>query len=259
MAVFSVNQATQMYVGNATKKTTSTDEVYYVIGTESTDRIPAGGLIYESTPAAISTFNDKAPHPIITVAGTVAVGDEYIVRLIIEGDTGMSNAYIKTVGVVAEAATTASLASSIKTALETAAKRDIEADYSVSLNSSAVTITPIPHHTVGKRYVLPRITVEVVCVKGTNLGKDVKWVNENVKAVSGTGLMKMKDLEYFCAGEKGDQYRGAGYPNEFTFTSKLTAESALVNVIHYAESGSNEAVQKSEKTIIIVGTISAAS
>ena len=63
---------------------------------------------------------------------------------------------------------------------------------------------------------------------------------------------KIADLEYFCMGERGDLYRGIGYPNNIP-TTYLVDPNAEYNVIdiHYAYVGSNESVQKSEKTITI--------
>lgn len=64
---------------------------------------------------------------------------------------------------------------------------------------------------------------------------------------------KIADLEYFCAGEKGDQYRGAGYPNNID-TKYLVDPNARYNTIdiHYSYIGANESVQKSEKDITLV-------
>lgn len=61
------------------------------------------------------------------------------------------------------------------------------------------------------------------------------------------------DLEYFCMGARGDIYRGMGYPN-ITKTTYLVDPSAVYDVldIHYFYTGSNESVQKSEKTITLV-------
>lgn len=61
------------------------------------------------------------------------------------------------------------------------------------------------------------------------------------------------DLEYFCMGERGDQYRGIGFPNTIP-TKYMVDPSKPYHVldIHYAYSGSNECVQKSEKDITIV-------
>lgn len=64
---------------------------------------------------------------------------------------------------------------------------------------------------------------------------------------------KIADLEYFCMGERGDIYRGIGYPNNIP-TTYLVDPTVKYNVIdiHYAYVGSNESVQKSEKTITLV-------
>lgn len=63
------------------------------------------------------------------------------------------------------------------------------------------------------------------------------------------------DLEYFCMGERGDMYRQVGWPNNIPTTYLVDpAKAYYVFDIHYAYVGSNESVQKSEKTITIVCT-----
>lgn len=61
------------------------------------------------------------------------------------------------------------------------------------------------------------------------------------------------DLEYFCMGERADQYRNIGWPNSIP-TKYLVDPTKEYHVLdlHYAYTGSNECVQKSEKTITIV-------
>ena len=60
------------------------------------------------------------------------------------------------------------------------------------------------------------------------------------------------DLEYFCMGERGDQYRNIGWPNVIP-TKYLVNPANKYNVIdiHYAWQGAGENIQKSEKTISI--------
>lgn len=63
------------------------------------------------------------------------------------------------------------------------------------------------------------------------------------------------DLEYFCMGERGDIYRQVGWPNNIPTTYLVDpTKTYCVFDIHYAYVGSNESVQKSEKTITIVCT-----
>lgn len=63
----------------------------------------------------------------------------------------------------------------------------------------------------------------------------------------------MADLEYFCMGARGDIYRGMGYPNIIK-TTYLADPDAIYDAldIHYFYTGSNESVQKSEKTITLI-------
>lgn len=63
------------------------------------------------------------------------------------------------------------------------------------------------------------------------------------------------DLEYFCMGERADQYRNIGWPNSIP-TKYLVDPTKEYHVLdlHYAYVGSNESVQKSEKDITIVST-----
>ena len=268
MAVFSVNQATQMYVG-ATQGT-SGDHVYYAVGDLRSDLINKNKVLSETkkTVAELATAY-KVFTPTITVVGTPAVGHQYLVRLIITTDTGTANAEIKSVGVICtkDAAT---LASDIATALTKSASRDLEPLYTATAASGVVTITPNVYHTVGKRLIVPSITVEVADLttpdetmtingKGgwvNNVAVAVKAASKNYSAIALEVVKaQLKDLEYFCAGEKGDIYRGAAYPNDIPFESKLgsIADTWSVRTIHYYDDCSNEAVQKSEKTIVLIG------
>lgn len=64
---------------------------------------------------------------------------------------------------------------------------------------------------------------------------------------------KIADLEYFCMGFRGDEYRGMNYPNNFETTYLVDPSKKYDTLdIHYAYVGSNESVQKSEKDITLV-------
>lgn len=73
----------------------------------------------------------------------------------------------------------------------------------------------------------------------------------NANAVGGGKTIA--DLEYFCLGERADQYRNVGWPNAIPSKTLVdpTKEYHVLD-IHYAYVGSNECVQKSEKDITIV-------
>lgn len=264
MALFSVNQATQMYVGNATTELTKNGDQYYLVTgpgskIERTDIIKKDHILYQTT-KTVADFNSKVNVPKITV-GTIAKGNEYVIRLTIVDDFGVAAADIKTIAVIAEDTTSANLAKKISAALNKAAARDLKKAYVAADNGAAVTITPEMDHLLGKKFVIPQITVQVVNLKDDAdtlvINGNGGWVSYTSTPVAGSGLAKLKDYEYFLAGEKGDQYRGVTFPNDFPFVSKLgtATDATKVNTIHYYEDLSNEAVQKSEKTIVIVGNI----
>lgn len=68
---------------------------------------------------------------------------------------------------------------------------------------------------------------------------------------------KMADLEYFCMGERGDQYRLLNWPNniETKYFVDPTKEYNVID-IHYYFSDSGVNVQKSEKDITILADTS---
>lgn len=70
---------------------------------------------------------------------------------------------------------------------------------------------------------------------------------------AGDAMKKLADLEYFCMGARGDEYRTMGFP--YNIDSKLEVNITTnydVIDIHYAYVGSNESVQKSEKDLTIL-------
>ena len=85
-------------------------------------------------------------------------------------------------------------------------------------------------------------------------GDERHWatLTEGTSGSIGNGKL-IADLEYFCMGERGDIYRGIGFPNSIPTKYMVDASKKYyVLDIHYAYVGSNEAVQKSEKDITIV-------
>lgn len=85
-------------------------------------------------------------------------------------------------------------------------------------------------------------------------GDERHWatLTESTSGSIGNGKT-IADLEYFCMGERGDQYRQIGWPNNIPTTYLVDpTKTYCVFDIHYAYVGSNESVQKSEKTITIV-------
>lgn len=85
-------------------------------------------------------------------------------------------------------------------------------------------------------------------------GDDRIWgtVTEGTNGTVGNGKA-IADLEYFCMGERGDIYRGVGFPHNIPTTYLVDPTKTYYTFdIHYAYVGNNESVQKSEKDITIV-------
>lgn len=103
-----------------------------------------------------------------------------------------------------------------------------------------------------KQEKIVRLTVEPTTVNdGTS---DVVW--GTVEYSDGDTLKNGKeiaDMEYFFAGEKGDQYRLINWP-DYVPTEYLVDPTQEYDVIdiHYSYIGSNESVQKSEKDIKLI-------
>ena len=103
-----------------------------------------------------------------------------------------------------------------------------------------------------KQEKIVRLTVEPTTVNdGTG---DVAW--GTVKYSDGDTLKNGKeiaDMEYFFAGEKGDQYRLINWP-DYVPTEYLVDPTQEYDVIdiHYSYVGANESVQKSEKDIKLI-------
>lgn len=89
-------------------------------------------------------------------------------------------------------------------------------------------------------------------------GIETSWANIVKNGATPTTIVNSKqiaDLEYFCAGERGDMYRGIGWPNNFEFKPLVNAESADgydVLDINYFYAGDAEDVQRSTKELVIV-------
>ena len=86
-------------------------------------------------------------------------------------------------------------------------------------------------------------------------GDEVVWgvATPGVSATTVHNGKKIADLEYFCMGERGDQYRNVGWPNVI-HTQYLVDPTQAYDIleIHYAYVGPNEGSQKSEKDLVIV-------
>jgi len=90
-------------------------------------------------------------------------------------------------------------------------------------------------------------------------GVDVNWATVTKGTTHATAALKnskkIADLEWFCMGERGDIYRGMGYPNNFEFSPLVNPAATYgyhVIDIAYYYAGDAEDIQRSPKEIVIV-------
>ena len=144
-------------------------------------------------------------------------------------------------------------------ALTTASNGDDEVTNSTKESSLSKTYTGLiikeapQEWTLGKKEQVP-VYFEVQPTTITVNGDERIWgtvTEEKSPGVIDNGH-KIADLEYFCMGERGDIYRGMGYPNNIDTTYLVNPDLKYNTIdIHYAYVGSNESVQKSEKTLTL--------
>ena len=121
--------------------------------------------------------------------------------------------------------------------------------------ADGVTITEVEQEWILGIKEQSHVNFTVIPTTVTYDGDEVNWGTvtvSNSTAVRNNGRM-IADLEYFCMGERGDQYKNVGWPN-VVHTKYLVDPSTAYNVleIHYAYIGPNEGPQRSEKDITIV-------
>lgn len=90
-------------------------------------------------------------------------------------------------------------------------------------------------------------------------GVEVNWATVTKGTTHANPVIKnskkIADLEWFCMGERGDIYRGMGYPNNFEFSPLVNPAATYgyhVIDIAYFYAGDAEDIQKSPKEIVIV-------
>ena len=212
-------------------------------------------------------------------AGAPVAGQDYILRIVFKQYVGMSDEdqYFKYGMVHAYAGMTASdfykkLALSlaknfsrevvplVKFVLTNSDSEAVPVDATTKESSLTETYTALVIDEVEQPWRLgimeqTPVYFEVQPVPVTVNGDERIWgkVEDTDPAGTIANGKKIADLEYFCMGERGDMYRGIGYPNNIP-TTYLVDPTIKYNVIdiHYAYVGSNESVQKSEKTITLV-------
>lgn len=270
MAVFSVNQATHLYklslptdVANAIKEY-GNDIYFEAVNGLRSDLINKKNIlaVTATTTAemAISTTNVELTLDGAALEDTKVIPGEYVVRFVINNYYGpsMYDGAIKHAAVFVGANTTqADFMKALETSINKNLSREIEKPFTAVASGDKLTITPIATEWKLGTKAVTVPTIEVLGVwKDFGNGFEQEWLIDTKvagAAVANSGSQKLCDLEYFCLGERGDIYRNVGWPNVVETKGVLDPETAYdVVTVHYAYTGANESVQKSEKTMVLV-------
>ena len=204
--------------------------------------------------------------------GAPVGGQDYVLRINFRQWIGMSelDQYVKDAAVHAGAGMTAAqLYTAMKNALDVAFARELGGSktsnpyLSFSADATGITITEKEQDWQLGTQSLERVLFDVVPTTIFFSGEDVEWgtvtdiTPAKSAAVAGsTGIGNGKyiaDLEWFCMGERGDQYRMVGWPNVIN-TKYLVDASKEYNVLelHFAFTDTGVNSYRSEKDITIV-------
>ena len=295
MSVFSTNQNRQFYVATkaatAVTEASSAGEIllksvnngvgkdlYFLVkGAENvlkSDFIPVKNLSYVK---AIAANKMRTPLKSVLVSldsnvngGVPVVGQDYVLRINFRQFYGMSDEdqYFKDVAVHATKALTPdakSFYTELVKALNLAFSREVGATVSsnpylefTAKDTGVEIVEKEQPWTLGTQAQEP-VLFEIVPTTIYVDGEDVDWATKTDTTKTTGGYVKngkkIADLEYFCMGERGDQYRQIGWPNNID-TKYLVDPTAEYNVLelHYAFTDEGISSYRSEKDITIVST-----
>ncbi len=290
MAVFSTNQNRQFYVVNKVVttepaalgeimlgKTQDGKQFYFKYfgqgGLTRTDIIDVEKVCY-----ARLTKRDELQRPLKKAVisldpkineGKPIAGQDYIVRITIHNylAIGDGNTAIKHGAVHAYAGMTVTdFYTKLAESLEMNYSREVVPLLTFKATATGVEVMEVeqPWH-LGTMKQEP-VNFQIYGVPVRFQGDDVFWATrgsddmitvENSTTVIGDGK-KIADLEYFCMGERGDQYRNVGWPHVIP-TKYMVDASKEYDVLdmHYFFSDTGVNVQKSEKDITFVSDTAA--
>lgn len=270
-----------------TAKTTLYFQFMSPAGIVASDKIDLEHILYAKATPSKALAHKLVRYSVTLdadVSATLVAGQNYILRLAFRQYIGLSeeDQYFKYGEVIARSGMTTSdfykkMAISLAKNLEN--KTESTPLVNIYLNSAAAKGTDVPVTATTKESDLNKDDYDKIIIEEAEQpwvlgmmpqafipftpqfltitvdGEDRPWGVATVvtpnKTVPDGHLIA--DLEYFCMGARGDIYRGMGYPNIIK-TTYLVDPSAVYDVldIHYFYTGSNESVQKSEKTITLV-------
>lgn len=206
--------------------------------------------------------------------GAPVGGQDYVLRLVIQGIAGLGedHQYVKDAAVHATSNMTAKqFFDAMVEALNLSFSREVGATRTSNpyfTFTSVAAVTTVGSEAPAKLVIeekkqnwklgleaLTRVNFEVLPTTVYYGGDDLIWgTATQVDSTSAYGNGEnIADLEWFCMGERGDQYRMVGYPNVIP-TTYLVDPSKEYHVIefHYAYTGEGTGSYRSEKDLTIV-------
>ena len=281
--LFSVNQASHLYVAknykdvlaeqkNVTPNHTAGDIYAYVKdgnlffsyfgegGLLRSDLIPVKNIMHYSVASAESLKTPLKKATIVLnnkISATPVAGQDYILR--VKYSIGsIDNQYIKYGAVRGFVGMTdKDFYTKMVESLNYIFKREAEPVFTFVAKDSGIEITEVEPKWVLGTYPQRPIDFEISVDTIVADGAEGPWGEVTIanSDKSYPNSKKIADFEWFCMGERGDQYRNYGWPNviptKYMVDSANTTGYDVIN-IHYSYVGSNESVQKSEKDIFIV-------
>lgn len=280
MAVFSTNQNRQFYYAGAYKDTKDEvialgditvlkdkeDNVYFMQkghgGIVRSDMINPALVSYAkiSTPDSMQT---KLKAVKVTLDNTVnggapIVGEDYILRVNFRAAYGPSDEDIYQRYGAVHVTNATKTAQEFWKAMGASLQKNLKKNspLEVEIQSDGVVLKekdPSADWVLG----ISKLTTAQFDVIPTTVYEDgVQVIWGKVEKVAGAVVengYNIADLEYFCMGERADQYRGVNWPNNIVTKYFVDPTKKYYCLdIHYAYQGTCEDIQKSEKDIIIV-------
>ena len=201
-------------------------------------------------------------------SGAPIAGQDYLIRIVFRQFYGMSDEdqYIKDIVVHATSAmdNAKKLFDAFVTAANKAFSREVGAtatanpyltfEESGAGSSGKLVITEKEQPWVRGIGAQERVYFDVYATTVYTAGDDVEWatITPGTSSTTIKNGKKIADLEWFCAGERGDQYRMMGYPN-YIPTEYVVDPTKEYNVleIHFAFTDTGVNSYRSEKDITI--------
>lgn len=270
---FSINQVRHLYVANSVGKANTTPtkkgelspfgvtgktlyfQHYGAGGLVSSDKIDVA-CIKKATQTAYADLCDKLHSTTVKITEAV-IGQTYALKVVFRHYIGFGEED-QTVRIGTYTTRTGDTVDKIAAGLAKSLQLNTKKEHliKVAVDADTLTISEVEQDWKLGKFPVAIIPFDVYCGEITNNGlADYDWatIADGPTTDTNDGIKKLADLEYFCMGARGDEYRGMGYPRNFDteYLINMNSEYDVIN-IHYVYVGEGVDVQKSEKDIHIL-------